>query len=122
MKLRHSGYIIVTAALAIALVSCGKKEDATSETPAATTAPAGQPVDAASAGTITGTIKLDGTPPTPGKISMAAEAYCASQHPTPVPAEDVVVGPGGVAYVVEAKQDVLARSDDRLAGPRQGRL
>jgi hypothetical protein len=96
MKLRHSGYIIVTAALAIALVSCGKKEDTTSETPAATTAPAGQPVDAATAGSITGTIKLDGTAPTPGKISMAAEAYCAQQHPTPVPAEDVVVGPGGV--------------------------
>jgi len=96
MKLRHSGYIIVTAALAIALVSCGKKDDTTTETPAATTASAGTPVDAATAGTIAGTIKLDGPAPAPGKISMAAEAYCATQHPTPVQAEDVVVGPGGV--------------------------
>ncbi len=66
MKLRHSGYIVITAALAIALVSCGKKED-TTETPAATTAPAGAPVDAATAGTITGTIKLDGAAPRPAK-------------------------------------------------------
>ena len=89
MKLRYSGYLVAAAVLAIALVSCGKKED-TSEQPAATasTQPAGQPVDAATAGTITGTIKLDGTPPAPGKISMAADAYCASQHPNPVATED----------------------------------
>ncbi len=88
MKLRYSGYIIVTAALAIALVSCGKKEDTTSETPAATAAPAGQPVDAATAGTITGTIKLDGTPPVPGtrstwlrsRIALAASDARASRR------------------------------------------
>jgi plastocyanin len=94
MKLRYSGYVVIAAALAIVLVSCGKKED-TTETPAATTAPAGQPVDAATAAMIMGTIKLDGTPPAPHKINMAAEAFCASQHPTPVNDEEVVTGPGG---------------------------
>lgn len=96
MKLRYSGYVVLAAALAFTMVSCGKKDE--SEQPAATasTQPAGQPVDAATAGSISGTIKLDGTPPTPHKINMAAEAYCTTQHPTPVTDQEVVTGPGGV--------------------------
>jgi plastocyanin len=94
MKLRYSAYVLVAAAVAFAVVSCGKKEE---EQPAATTpaASAGAPVDASTAGTISGTIKLDGTPPAPHKINMAAEDYCVTQHPTPVNDEEVVTGPGG---------------------------
>ena len=95
MKLRYSGYLLVAAALAFAMVSCGKKEETGEPAGTASTQPAGQPVDAATAGTITGTIKLDGTPPAPHTINMAAEPYCVTQHPTPVKTDEVVTGPGG---------------------------
>lgn len=105
MKVRYSGYLVLAAALALVVVSCGKKEEPaeTASTPAAT---AGTPVDASTAGSIAGSIKLDGTAPTPHKINMAAEPYCVSQHPTPVNDQSVVTGPGGtlanvVVYVTE---------------------
>ncbi len=93
MKFRYSGYVMLAAALGFVLVSCGKKEEQPAET-SSTAQPAGQPVDTANAGSVSGTIKLDGTVPTPHKINMAAEPYCVSQHPTPVNDQEVVAGPG----------------------------
>ncbi len=93
MNIRKIGFVLIAATLALA--GCGKKEDTTQ--PASTAAtPTGQPVDAATVGTITGTIKLDGPAPAAHKINMSAESYCVTQHPTPVSDEEVVTGPGGV--------------------------
>src|SRR5690349_11938794 len=64
-------------------------------------------VSAAAEGKITGTIKLNGTPPHQRPIDMSKEPYCAKAHAsTPVTTETVVVGPGGglkwvVLYVSE---------------------
>jgi plastocyanin len=111
MKIRYSLSLLAVAAIAVALVSCGKSNESTTEQPASTaTAPTGQPVDAATAGTITGTIKLDGTPPKEPKINMSAEAYCVTQHPSPVTADDVVTGSGGtLANVVVYIQDDMSK-------------
>jgi len=49
-------------------------------------------VDAA---TLTGSVKLDGAAPKAPNIQMSADPYCQSQHPAPVPDEDVVVSPTG---------------------------
>lgn len=74
--------------------SCGNKQ-ATNETPAASTT-AGKSVDAATAGSITGTIKLDGAPPKMKTINMAAEPGCAKEHANqPAMTEDVVPGENG---------------------------
>lgn len=94
MKVRYGGYVLIAAALGFLLVSCGKKEEQPAET-ASAPASSGAPVDASTAGSISGTIKLDGAPPAPHKINMAAEAYCVSQHPTPVNDQNAVTGPGG---------------------------
>jgi hypothetical protein len=63
------------------------------------TAPAAAPAAAAAANpdaaTITGTVKLAGTPPKMSPIQMSADPYCQSQHPTPALEPDVVAGPGG---------------------------
>jgi hypothetical protein len=97
MNIRKCGFVLIAATMALALASCGGSKQDTSTQPAATAAtPSGQPVDAATAGTITGTIKLDGAAPAAHKINMSAEAYCVTQHPTPVTDEEVVTGPGGV--------------------------
>lgn len=110
MKLRYSGYVILAAALGFVLVSCGKKEEQPAETSSTASQPAGQPVDTANAGSVSGTIKLDGTPPTPHKINMAAEPYCVSQHPTPVNDQEVVTGPGGtLANVVVYVSDDMSK-------------
>ena len=85
-----------SVALAIVMISCGNKQS--TETPAAN-APAansaGKPVDPSTAGTVTGTIKLDGAAPKMKVINMAAEPSCNKQHTEPAMTEDVVTGAGG---------------------------
>src|SRR5712692_4956314 len=78
MKARYALYILLAAALSFALVSCGKKET-TENAPATSTAPAEVPVDMSTAGSVSGTVKLD----------------CAAQHATPATDQDVVAGSGG---------------------------
>ena len=88
--------ITAAGALAIAMISCGGNKEATPETPAAgTPAATGKPVDAATAGSVKGTIKLDGTAPKMKPINMAAEPSCAKQHTTPAMTQDVVPGDNG---------------------------
>lgn len=45
-------------------------------------------------GSITGTIKFEGTPPNLKKIKMDADPKCASKHTGPVSAESLVLGEG----------------------------
>jgi hypothetical protein len=53
-------------------------------------------VSAAGEGKITGTVKLDGTPPHMKGIDMSKDPYCVKQHENnPAHLENVVVGQGG---------------------------
>src|SRR5438309_3415282 len=89
-------YFAAAVTLAAAMMSCGGKGNQPSETAAPAANTAGKPVDTATAGTVTGSIKLDGTAPKPKNINMAAEPNCAKQHAgSPVTTEDVVPGDGG---------------------------
>ncbi len=106
MKVRYALYFVIAAALAFSLVSCGKKE--TTETaPTAPAAPAATPIDMATAGSVSGTVKLDGAAPKPKKINMAAEPACAAEHAaSPAVDQEVVTGEGGalanvIVYVKE---------------------
>jgi len=63
-------------------------------------------VEADGGGSLTGTVKFEGTPPKPTKIDMSFDPNCAKAHPTPATTEEVVTGPGGglanvVVYVAE---------------------
>ena len=88
--------MVATAILAIALASCGTKDE-TSNTPAGGSVgtPAGRPVDLATAGSIRGSVELDGNPPALRSVNMTAVANCAKQHSSPAMTEDVVPGDGG---------------------------
>ncbi len=110
---------LLFAATFVLTIACGQGKEASQEaqgtddeagtttatTATATTAaaPAAAPAAAVSAdaGTITGVIKLNGTPPAMPAIQMAADPYCASQYGSAPPKdEQVVVGPdGGLANV-----------------------
>src|SRR5580704_14175764 len=88
-------YLAAAVTEAAALNSCGGKGNQ-SETGAPAANTGGKPVDSATAGTVTGSIKLDGTAPKPRTINMAAEPNCAKQHTgSPAQTEDVVPGDGG---------------------------
>ena len=105
----------VTIALAIGIISCGGGQPP-AETPAAV---AGKPVDAATAGSVSGTVKLDGTPPRMRPINMAAEPTCAKEHTTPATAQDVLVGAGGALQnvVVYLKGDFSQYLFDAASSP-----
>ena len=93
MKIKLPILVVSTVAVAVALISCGNKQ-ATNETPVANAAR--KSVDATTAGSITGTIKLDGAPPKMKIINMAAEPTCAKDHARqPAMTEDVVPGENG---------------------------
>lgn len=99
-KLYHLG---LAALAALVIVGCGggaKKEEAPASS--ATTAPAaGKTVDAATAGSITGTVTLDGKPPVLKPINMSAETFCTKAHSSPVIPPEVVTGDkGALANVV----------------------
>jgi plastocyanin len=95
MKGKSVLFAAAAVVLAIAMISCGKKQE--TETPAANPAAtsAGKPVDTATAGTVTGSIKLEGAAPRMKVINMAAEPSCAKEHSSPAMTEDVVTGDGG---------------------------
>jgi hypothetical protein len=80
--------------LAMALVSCGNKQNGAPEAPAVASAP-GVPVDAATAGTITGSVKLDGNPPAMNVINMAAAEKCSEKRTSPAMTQQVVAGDNG---------------------------
>ncbi|HMG99793.1 MAG TPA: carboxypeptidase regulatory-like domain-containing protein [Terriglobales bacterium] len=71
-------------------------------------------LSAASEGKITGTIKLDGTPPHQRPIDMSKEPYCQKLHAAqPVTTEGVVVGSNGglqnvVVYLSEGLSGAVA--------------
>lgn len=60
-----------------------------------------QQVSAAADGSITGSVKLNGTPPHMKGIDMSKDPYCVKQNPNPVKMQNVMVGAnGGLENVV----------------------
>ena len=87
-------YLAAFALLAFTVSGCGNKQGSTNpSTPAIATN--GAAVDAAAAGTVSGTVQLNGTAPKMKSINMAAEPSCARQHATPVTSQEAIVGKNG---------------------------
>ena len=99
-------YAGLAIALALSVSACGSKEKA-EEQPAAPAA-ASAPIDPATAGAITGAVKLDGPAPKAQRIRMDAEPACGKAHTSPVMSEEYVVGDkGGLGNVVVYVKDGL---------------
>lgn len=101
--------VMLAAAL---LVGCGKKEaeqPAASAPASAPAAPAATPIDPATAATVSGTVKFDGTAPKAAKIDMSQDAACKGTNT----AETVVVSDGHLANVfVYVKEGLGNRTFD----------
>jgi len=78
-------------AVGLAITGCSKKESEEPPEPPPPTAV----VDSATAGEITGTVKLDGPVPNFKPIDMSAEAFCVQANPKPVVPPIVVTGEHG---------------------------
>lgn len=115
MKLNNLGYSIVSVSI-IALVGCGGGEKK-AEVPAETkTAPA---VDMTKVGSITGTVKFEGTAPKPAAIKMSADPVCMSGHTGSVTSEDLVVNSNNTVknVIVRIKDDAGVLSFDTPTEP-----
>jgi len=88
LRFRPAGSLVLGLALVVS--GCSKKESEESQPPAPTAV-----VDPSTAGTITGTVKLDGAPPQFKPIDMSAEAACVQVNPKPVVPPIVVTGARG---------------------------
>jgi plastocyanin len=100
-------HLVLSVVFALAIIGCGggKKEETAAPAPAA---PAGKTVDAATAGSVSGTVTLEGKAPTLKPINMSAEPYCQKAHSSPVVPPEVVTGDKGqLADVVVYVKDPL---------------
>ncbi len=93
MKLRLP-YAAAALACVFALAGCGKKEEEATKAPASQ--PAATPIDPATAGIVSGSVKLDGAPPKAARLKTDADAYCQKMHASaPLVSDEVVTGEGG---------------------------
>ena len=102
------GVALVT--LTVALIACGGGAPSQPEGGAAPAAPPPPPIGAS---TISGTVKLEGTPPEARVIRMSSDPACMPEGPTV--SEVVLVGPGNglqnvFVYVKDGLGDQIGRA------------
>ena len=88
MKIRSAVSVLILAVSFF--IGCSKKEFSQTQSPEPTAV-----VDPSTAGSITGTVKFEGTPPVFRPIDMSAEAACVRANPKPVVPPVVVLGDHG---------------------------
>jgi plastocyanin len=108
MKKTWLAILLLLALLGLLLLAaCNKKEAATESQPAATPsaapAPAVTPIDQATIGSVSGSVKFDGAAPKPSKIDMSQDPACKGANE----AEAVVVDKGNLANVFVYVKDGL---------------
>lgn len=119
---------LFSAASLVVLAACGGSEKAPAEQPkAAAPAAAATTVDPATAGVLTGSVKLDGAAPKAKRIRMDAEPSCNAKHAGGVTDEEFVVGAGGafgnvVVYVKSGLAGAFAESKETVVLDQQGCL
>lgn len=93
MKLRLP--IWVLAFFALVLLGCSKKTEEQPAASAPAAAPAAAPIDPATAATVSGVVKFEGTAPKPAKIDMSQDPACQGSNT----AENLVVSGGNLENV-----------------------
>jgi plastocyanin len=97
--------LLASAALCASLLAACGGNSAEESKAAPTTAPVTNPVDPATAGSIAGAIKLEGTPPPNPSINMGSDPYCMKLGAASTPT--FVVSSGGLQNVFVYVKDGL---------------
>jgi len=119
-KSRLGIFCLAFGTLALAITGCGgNKQESPGSAPATASAPAGKTVNPATAGEVTGSVKLDGAAPKAKNINMAAEPACGKARTSPAMTEEVVTGDGGTLanVVVYVKSGLEGYSFPAPSGP-----
>jgi plastocyanin len=112
LKLRIP-HLALAIAIVLAITGCGRKNAGSFSEPAPTAT-----VDPATAGSISGTVTLEGPPPVFRPIDMSGESACAKANPAPVIPPIVVTGDhGALANAVVYVKSGLGRY--RFDTPKQ---
>jgi plastocyanin len=93
----------LTAVAAMTVLGCSKKSEEQPAANAPAAAPAATPIDPATAATVSGTVKYDGTAPKAAKIDMSQDPACQGANT----AENVVVVGGNLENVFVYVKDGL---------------
>ena len=103
----------VLAVLALAVGGCQQQQTATQEAQTAAPAAKATPIDPATVGSVSGTVKFDGTPPKAVRIDMSQDPACKAGSMGPAMSEVAVVDKGNLANVfVYVKEGLGDRSFD----------
>jgi len=103
--------LVTSLATALFFLGCGKKETSSESAPPSTTAPApsAEPINPATAASVSGSVTFEGTAPKASKIDMSQDPACKGTNS----AETLVVSDGHVANVfVYVKEGLGNRSFD----------
>src|SRR5215831_13149395 len=103
--------LVTSLATAFLFLGCGKKETSSESAPPSTTAPApsAEPINPATAASVSGSVTFEGTAPKASKIDMSQDPACKGTNS----AETLVVSDGHVANVfVYVKEGLGNRSFD----------
>src|SRR5579883_545286 len=104
---RLASLLLLALAGVLLLAACNRKESTSKSQPASTPAPAAAPaptpIDTATVGSISGTVKFDGAAPKPSKIDMSQDPACKGTNE----AETLVVDKGNLANVFVYVKDGL---------------
>jgi len=107
MKNSRLAFLLLLALAGLLLLAaCNKKENteqSTSAPSSAAPAPAATPIDPATVGSVSGSVKYDGSAPKPSKIDMSQDPACKG----PNEAETLVVDGGNLANVFVYVKDGL---------------
>jgi Polysaccharide lyase family 4, domain II len=94
MSGRTAYFAVFSLLLSVTLMCCAKKQEM-SETQLPSPGVNAKPIDTTTAGSISGTVHLDGAAPKLKSLNMAAEPACAKQHSTPAMTQEALVGKDG---------------------------
>src|ERR1700745_4287574 len=105
MKNSRLAFLLLLALAGLLLLAaCNKKENTEQSTsPSAAPAPAATPIDPATVGSLSGTVKYDGTAPKPAKIDMSQDPACKGANEN----EALIVDKGDLANVFVYVKDGL---------------
>jgi plastocyanin len=107
--------LAVFAVACLVVAGCGNKSSNSSSTAPTPT----ETVNPDIAGSVSGTVRLDGPPPKLRPINMSAEPYCEKIHPTPVMPPEVVAGQNGELANVVVYVKGAALQNYRFATPTE---
>jgi len=95
MKTSRTLVFVTIISVVLLLAGCGSEQAPQEQAAAPAAAQPAPAVDPATAATITGTVKFNGTAPRPNRLRMDADAACTKMHSSPVLSQEVVVNDNG---------------------------